>query len=135
MQVAQANFKMNDHVLSLPVIIPDIKSIRAFAQARHARGIAWSGTFEGWPATYTPEDRTRRPAHSRMTFIPAEFFVGVSEIWHVAIAWEEGCEEPPVELENRRGIDGKSRVVYLDEFTAEVDKQSLTNGTPLFTKP
>ncbi|MEZ4735914.1 MAG: hypothetical protein R3E79_53170 [Caldilineaceae bacterium] len=134
MQVAQANFKMNDHILSLPVIIPDIKSIRAFAQARHARGDVWSGTFEGWPATYTPEKRTRRPANSQMTFIPAEFFVGVSENWHVAIAWEDGREEPPIELENRRGIDGKSRVVYLDEFAAEVNSHLLTNGTPLLTR-
>ncbi|MFZ4664451.1 MAG: hypothetical protein ACOYNY_46080 [Caldilineaceae bacterium] len=109
------------------MLIPDIKSIRAFAQARHARGEAWAGTFEGWPATYSPEDRTRRPAHSQITFIPAEFFVGVSEIWHVAIAWEDGREEKPVELENRRGIDGKSRVVYLDEFIAEVNKQTLTH--------
>lgn len=116
------------------MIIPDIRSIRAFAQADHVRGKAWSGTFEGWPATYTPEDHTRRPANSRMTFIPAEFFVGVSEIWHVAIAWENGQEEPPVELENRRGIDGKSSVVYFDEFTAEVGKPSSTNGTPLLTQ-
>ena len=121
MQVAQANLTINDHVLTLPVIIPDIKSIRAFAQILHARGEAWSGNFEGWPATYTPEDRTRHPAHSRMTFIPAEFFVGVSEIWHVAIAWEDGHDELPVELENRRGIDGKSRVVYLDQADANTD--------------
>lgn len=69
-----------------------------------------------------------------MTFIPAEFFVGVSEIWHVAIAWEDGREEPPMELENRRGIDGKSRVVYLDEFTAEVGNHALTSRTPLLTR-
>ena len=121
MQVAQANLTINDHVLTLPVIIPDIKSIRAFAQILHTRGEAWSGTFEGWPAAYTPEDRTRRPVHSRMTFFPAEFFVGVSEIWHVAMAWEDGHDEPPVELENRRGVGGKSRVVYLDQSAVNTD--------------
>lgn len=113
MQVEQASFKMDDHILSLPVIIPDINSIRAFAQALHARGAGWSGMFEGWPAAYTPEDHTRQPANSKMAFIPAEFFVGLSEIWHVAIAWEDGKNEPPVELENRRGLDGESRIAYL----------------------
>jgi hypothetical protein len=121
MQVEQANFKTNNHVVKLPVIIPELKSIRAFAQTLHARGEAWAGMFEGWPASYTPEDPTRRPLHSRMTFIPAEFFVGESEVWHVAIAWEDGRDAPPVELENRRGLSGKSRVVYLDERTAEVN--------------
>jgi hypothetical protein len=51
-----------------------------------------------------------------MTFIPAEFFVGESAVWHVAIAWEDGTDEPPVALENRRGIDAQSRVVYLDDI-------------------
>lgn len=96
-------------------------SIRAFAQTLHQRGEAWSGMFEGWPATYTPEDRTRRPANSRMTFIPAEFFVGKSEVWHVAIAWEDGRDAPPVELENRRGVSGKSRVAYLDEYIMDAN--------------
>ncbi|HMN27440.1 MAG TPA: hypothetical protein PKE45_04725, partial [Caldilineaceae bacterium] len=58
--------------LVLSNLIPDIKSVRAFALALHARGEAWAGMFEGWPASYTPEQRTRRPAHSSMTFIPAE---------------------------------------------------------------
>lgn len=121
MQVEQAKLTLNDHTLTLPVIIPELNSIRAFAQFLHERGEAWSGTFEGWPASYTPEDRTRRPAHSRMSFLPAEFFVGVSEIWHVGIAWEEGRDAPPVELENRRGVGGKSRVAYWDDVAvAEV---------------
>lgn len=119
MQVEQANFKTGNHVFRLPVIVPDIKSIRAFAQTLHLRGEAWSGMFEGWPASYTPEDPTRRPTNSRMTFIPAEFFVGESEVWHVAISWEDGRDAPPVELENRRGVSGKSRVVYLDKHTME----------------
>ncbi len=114
MQVEQANFTTGDNVFTLPVLVPDIKSIRAFAQNLHARREAWSGTFEGWSATYTPEDRTRRPSNSRMTFVPAEFFVGESAIWHVAIAWEDSRDARPVELENRRGIGGKSHVVYLD---------------------
>jgi len=93
-------------------IIPDIRAIRAFAQTLHRRGEAWSGTFEGWLAAYAPEDRMRRPAHSLMRFIPAEFFVGISEIWHVGITWEDGRDAAPVELENRRGGGGKSNVTY-----------------------
>ena len=91
---------------------PNIHSIRAFAQLLHSQGVAWSGKFEGWPASYTPEDQRQCPAHSRMTFMPAEFFVGESEVWHVAISWEDGQDELPVELENRRGIGGGSRVDY-----------------------
>jgi hypothetical protein len=115
----QASFTTDAHLLRLPVIIPDRTSIRAFAQALHARGEPWFGMFEGWPAACTPEARTRRPAHSRMTFLPAEFSVGESAVWHVAITWEDGRDEPPIELENRRGIGGESRVVYLDQATAE----------------
>jgi hypothetical protein len=115
MQVEQAKFKTDDHLFILLVILPEIETIRLFAQSLHARGEPWSGLFEGWPASYTPEDRTRRPAHSRMTFIPAEFFIGDSRIWHVAITWEDGRDEPPVELENRRGVGGESRVLYLNE--------------------
>ena len=95
-------------------MIPPLESVCVLAQTLHARGIAWSGTFAGWPASYTPEDRTRRPANSRMTFIPAEFSVGDSEIWHVSIAWEDGRDAPPVELENRRGVQGESRLMYWD---------------------
>ena len=116
MQVEQANFIMGEHHFSLPVVLSDIHSIRAFAQMLHLRGEAWSGTFEGWPASYTPEDRTRRPSNSKMTFVPAEFFVGESEIWHISIAWEDGKNEPPVELENRRGVGGQSRVTYLERI-------------------
>jgi hypothetical protein len=103
----------------LPIPIPDIQSVRAFALNRHTRGEAWSGTLEGWPASYTPEDRTRRPAHSKTTFVPAEFTLGESAVWHVAIAWEDGRDEPPVELENRSGMGGESRVVYLDALTMD----------------
>jgi len=109
---------------TIPVLVPDIKSIRAFAQILHTRRKAWSGMFEGWSATYTPEDRTRQPANSRMTFVPAEFFVGESAIWHVSITWEDGRDAPPVELENRRCIGGKSHVVYLDTSYSNVP------GTP-----
>ncbi|HRW08460.1 MAG TPA: hypothetical protein P5121_25335 [Caldilineaceae bacterium] len=112
MQVAQASLITDEHVLTLPVVIPDIHSIRAFAQTLHSQGKKWSGQFEGWPASYTPEDRARQPVDSRMTFMPAEFFVGESEIWHVSISWEDGAEEPPIELQNRRGIGGGSQVEY-----------------------
>ena len=96
------------------MMIPPPEPVRAFAQTLHVRGVAWSDAFEGWPASYTPEDRTQRPANSRMTFIPAEFSVGDSEIWHVAIAWEDGRDAPPVALENRRGGQGESRLGYVD---------------------
>lgn len=119
MQVEQAKFKTDDHVFILPIILPEIETIRVFAQTLHVRGESWSGLFEGWPASYTPEDQSRRPAHSSMAFIPAEFFVGDSAIWHVAITWEDGRDEPPVELENRRGVGGESRVVYLNRSAME----------------
>jgi hypothetical protein len=114
-------------MLMLPIFIPDIKSVRAFALALHARGEAWSGMFEGWPASYTPEDHTRRPVDSQMTFIPAEFTVGESVIWHIAIAWEDGRDEPPVELENRRGVGGESRVTYLNQADVVLPERHLLN--------
>ena len=113
MQVEQASFIINEQTIRLPVLIPDIHLIRSFAQMLHMNERKWSDMYEGWPASYTPEDCTRQPANSSMDFTPAEFFIGESDIWHVSIAWEDGRDQAPVELENRRGIGGESRVSYL----------------------
>ena len=95
-------------------LIPDLQAVRNFANQRHNQAKEWQGLFEGWHAVYTPENRSIRPANSRMQFIPAEFFIGESDIWHVSISWEDGMDEPPVELENRRGLDDEGHVIYLD---------------------
>jgi hypothetical protein len=60
-----------------------------------------------------------------MTFLPAEFFIGDSRVWHVAITWEDGRDEPPVELENRRGVGGGSHVIYLHEFGVSTNANTL----------
>jgi hypothetical protein len=114
MLVEQVQFKRDKQTMLIPVVIPDLTAVRQFAQQLHQQNQPWSGIFEGWRTTYTPEDKTHSPANSRMQFVPAEFSIGESEIWHISIAWEDGADESPIELENRRGIGGESHVVYLD---------------------
>jgi hypothetical protein len=49
MQVEQAKFKTADHLFILPVILPEIETIRLFAQTLHARGNRSQGYLKGGP--------------------------------------------------------------------------------------
>ncbi len=68
----------------LPVVIPDLSEVRAFADHLHAIGGHWHGEIFGWPAEYTPE-RRKRPPGSKMRFTPADFWIGESGIWFFSL--------------------------------------------------
>ena len=87
--------------LTFPIAIPDLEQVRAFAYKLHAQGQPWRGDYRGWPAYYTPEDRSRRPANSKQAFYPAEFWAGTDHIWTFALAWEDGTDQEPFELESK----------------------------------
>ena len=87
--------------LTIPVAIPELEQVRRFAYKLHLQGEPWRGDFEGWPAYYTPEDRSRKPPNSRQPFYPAEFWIGTDHIWTFTMAWEEGAEQEPLELETK----------------------------------
>lgn len=93
----------NDDTRLIPVSIPDLSDVRAFAAALHARGEAWQGEAFGWSAEYNPQ-REEPPLDSRMTFTPADFCIGESGIWFFSLQWEDGRDVPPAEFLDDRNI-------------------------------
>lgn len=87
----------------VPVVIPDLSEVRAFANHLHAIGKHWKGEMLGWQAEYTPESR-KKPAGSKMRFTPADFWIGESGIWFYSLMWEYGKQKGPVEFLDDRGI-------------------------------
>lgn len=87
----------------LPVVIPDLSEVNAFAQHLHQMGQAWQGELFGWSAAYTPESR-KKPTGSKMRFTPADFWIGESGIWFYSLMWEHGKNKAPVAFLDERGI-------------------------------
>lgn len=87
----------------LPVVIPDLREVKAFANHLHAMGRHWKGEIFGWPAEYTPESHKKLPG-SKMRFTPAEFWIGESGIWFYSLMWEHGKNKAPTDFLDDRGI-------------------------------
>lgn len=87
----------------MPIVIPDLSEVRAFADHLHATGKRWQGELFGRPAEYTPESR-KKPRDSKMRFTPADFWIGESGIWFFSLMWEHGKNKEPVEFLDDRGI-------------------------------
>lgn len=87
----------------LPVVVPDLDAVRAFAAGRHAAGEPWQGEAFGWQGEYVPELR-ERPLGSRLDFTPAEFCLGESGVWFVSLMWEHGAAASPVEFIDESGL-------------------------------
>ncbi len=84
-----------EHAPIVPIVIPDIDDIMAFAKELHAKGQTWNGEAFGWTAEYNPE-KSDPPLDSKMTFTPADFCIGESGIWFYSLMWENGKEAEPV---------------------------------------
>jgi hypothetical protein len=87
----------------LPLAIPELKEVKAFANHLHSLGANWQGEIFGWPAEYTAES-DQKPLDSNMTFTPADFWIGESEIWFFSLMWENGKDKEPVEFLDDRGV-------------------------------
>ena len=87
----------------VPIVVPDLREVRQFAHQLHKSGKVWAGEFQGWQAEYYPE-QAEPPLDSRMTFTPAEFCIGESDIWFFSMMWEHGSDQPPVEFLNDANI-------------------------------
>jgi hypothetical protein len=87
----------------LPVAIPDLSEVKAFANHLHTVGKRWQGEMFDWPTEYTPESR-KKPPGSKMRFTPASFWIGESGIWFFSLMWEHGKNKEPVEFLDDRGI-------------------------------
>ncbi|NCP16893.1 hypothetical protein GW866_07605 [bacterium] len=92
-----------DYEPILPLAIPDLKEVRAFANHLHLLGKTWQGEIFGWSAEYTPES-DQKPFDTKMTFTPAEFMIGESGIWFFSLMWEVGKDNEPVEFLDDRGL-------------------------------
>ncbi len=92
-----------EHTSIVPIVIPELDEVRAFANHLHATAKHWQGEIFGWPAEYTPESR-KKPLDSKMRFTPADFWIGESGIWFFSLMWEHGKHKEPVEFLDERGI-------------------------------
>ena len=81
----------------VPIVIPSLDEVKAFANALHAKGERWEGDAFGWSAEYNP-GRAEPPLDSKMKFTPADFVIGESGIWFFSMMWERGKDELPVEF-------------------------------------
>ena len=92
-----------DYEPILPLAVPELKEVKAFANHLHSLGGYWQGEIFGWQAEYTPES-DKKPIDSKMTFTPADFWIGESGIWFFSLMWEHGKDKDPVEFLDDRGI-------------------------------
>ena len=83
--------------------VPDLQNVKSFANHLHSLGSHWQGEIFGWQAENTPESNSK-PEDSRMTFTPADFWIGESGIWFFSLMWEHGKDQEPVEFLDDRGI-------------------------------
>ena len=88
---------------TLPLLIPDLDEVKAFAMHLHGVGKNWQGEIYGWPAEYSPES-SKKPHDSKQNFTPADFWIGESGIWFFSLMWEHGTEAEPIEFIDDRGI-------------------------------
>ena len=95
--------QLADYSPVLPLVIPDLDEVKAFARHLHAIGKHWQGEMYGWLAEYTPESR-KKPLGSKMLFTPADFWMGESGIWFYSLMWEHGKAKGPVEFLDERGL-------------------------------
>ena len=93
-----------DYEPVLPLSIPDLNEVRAFARHLHTLAMDWQGEVFGWPAEYLAENK-RKPEDSNMDFTPAEFTIGESGIWFFSLMWEHGKDQLAVEFLDDRGLE------------------------------
>ncbi len=92
-----------DYSPVLPLSIPSLDEVRSFAKHLHNTNKHWQAEIFGWSAEYSPESQ-RKPVESKMTFTPAEFWIGESGIWFFSLMWEHGKDKEPVEFLDDRGL-------------------------------
>jgi hypothetical protein len=104
-QTIRIKIPNNGDTSVVPVVIPDLGKVRAFAAERHTEGKTWKGEAFGWQAEYHPE-LPNPPLDSKMTFTPADFCIGESGIWFFSLMWENGSDAEPVEfLDNKNVVE------------------------------
>lgn len=80
----------------IPVFVPNLEAVRALASELHVQKTDWQGTVFGWEGEYHAS-RAEQPEFSKMTFTPAEFWIGDATIWGFSMMWEDGDDQPASE--------------------------------------
>jgi len=104
----------NSNIVTIPIAVPDLTDVRAFAGHLHAKGQEYSGIMWGWPVQYDPElceeeaefqipdQRGGYRTEIRPFWSPASFTIGESGFWFFSLLWENGSDQAPVEFLNTR---------------------------------
>lgn len=79
--IYRAKIELDDYAILLPIFIPDLDEVRAFANQLHTRNKEWTGEALGWDAVYNPAS-PEPPPDSKMTFTPADFSIGDGAIMY-----------------------------------------------------
>lgn len=83
-----------DEPIIIPVYIPSLDKILAFANELAKANVEYEGRFEGWKCHFSPYNPI--PPHwSRAPFTPAMFSIGEPGIWSVCLDWNQGNAAPP----------------------------------------
>jgi hypothetical protein len=107
--ITVVNVDLDDYTVHAPVLIPNLDAVRSLAHQLHRAGQPWHDVAFGWDAEYNPGS-SEPPPGSKMTFTPADFWIGDGAIWFFALMWEHGTDQPPVET-----VYDKNFVRALDE--------------------
>ena len=98
MVTAKAKINVHEnHAAIVPVVLPGLDEVRAFAAKLHASEQPWAGEAFGWPAEYHPAQAIA-PLDSKMTFTPADFCIGENGVWFFSLMWEHGGDLKPTEF-------------------------------------
>lgn len=93
----------NNDAITLPISVPNLNEVRAFAHKVHLQNQTWYGEAFGWQAEYHPE-KSKAPLDSNMTFTPADFCIGESGFWFFSMMWESGRDTEPLEYLDDRTL-------------------------------
>lgn len=102
--------------VSVPVAIPDLLEVRAFAERLHRLGQSYQDRVWGWALSYEPEinepEAEVQVPDGKGGFVtatmaiwtPASFAIGENGIWFFSLLWENGADQPPVEFLDDRNL-------------------------------
>jgi hypothetical protein len=102
--------------VAVPIAIPDLSEVRAFAHHLHIAGKSYNDRIWGWEVTYEPEvdepDAEVEVPDGKGGFnkqkmplwMPASFTIGESGVWFFSLMWENGSQQDPVEFLDERNI-------------------------------
>jgi hypothetical protein len=93
-EIRDAAIDLEGFTLVVPVFVPDVRAVRAFAEQLHRKAQPRRGIAFGWSAHYEPANDDV-PEGSRAEVNPASFTLGDATAWCYTITWEA---DEPIEI-------------------------------------